>query len=322
MTNSTSLLDLAVQYHNALPERIRQYLNQRGIPDAVVDARQLGWNGSRITIPVFDREGELQFFKLARDPEDNAGPKMMATRGARAELYGWAEVLKNPRQIVICEGEFDRLVLEAHGFAAVTSTAGAGVFRPEWAREFHDISEVYICYDNDRAGSDGAERVAQLIPHARIVTLPDEVGPSGDVTDYFVRLGHTREDFLGLLADSLPAPPAPPENAAPRESRRAAVDPEFRERADRIKRDIPIQKVVEHYLQLQFFGSTLRGLCPFHKERTGSFTVFPETGTFYCFGCRKHGDVITFMREMHDLGFRRALEELERFTPHVGQKAA
>src|ERR1043165_20540 len=120
-------LDLAVQYHNALPERIRQYLNQRGIPDQQIDAHELGWNGSRITIPVVNRAGELAFFRLAKDPEDqSAGPKMMSTRGAHAELYGWAEVLKNPRQIVICEGEFDRLVLEAQGFTVVTSTGGAG----------------------------------------------------------------------------------------------------------------------------------------------------------------------------------------------------
>ena len=102
----------------------------------MIDFHLLGWNGSRITIPIFNRQGELAFFKLARDPEDRIpGPKMMTTRGAYAELYGWGEVLKKPSQIVICEGEFDRLVLEAKGFTAVTSTGGAGVFRAEWAKE-------------------------------------------------------------------------------------------------------------------------------------------------------------------------------------------
>jgi len=78
----------------------------------------------------------MAIFKLARDPEDRMpAPKMMTKPAAPAELYGWGEVLKKPSQIIICEGEFDRLVLEAKGFTAVTSTGGAGVFRAEWAKE-------------------------------------------------------------------------------------------------------------------------------------------------------------------------------------------
>jgi DNA primase len=187
MTTSGTLADLAAEYHKALPGRIRQYLYRRGIPDLLIDFHLLGWNGSRITVPIFNREGELAFFKLARDPEDRLpGPKMMTTPGAHAELYGWGEVLKKPTQIVICEGEFDRLVLEAKGFTAVTSTGGAGVFRAEWAKDFQSIPEVYICFDNDDAGKDGADRVARLIPHAKLVELPRQVGDGGDVTDFFI----------------------------------------------------------------------------------------------------------------------------------------
>src|SRR5207245_3565977 len=92
--------DLANKYHQALPARIRAYLNARGIPDLVIDFHLLGWNGWRITIPVFNREGELAFFKLAKDPEDKTpSPKMLATPGAYAELYGWDQVLKRPQQI-------------------------------------------------------------------------------------------------------------------------------------------------------------------------------------------------------------------------------
>ena len=100
-----------------------------------------------------------RFLKLARDPEDPAlAPKMLTTPAVYAELYGWDEVLKKPHQIIICVGEFDRLVLEGRGFIAVTSTVGAGVFRAEWAKEFEPIPEVYVCYDNDAAGRRGAER--------------------------------------------------------------------------------------------------------------------------------------------------------------------
>src|SRR6266568_510632 len=184
-------LELAQEYHRNLPVHVREYLVQvRGICTEVIDRHLLGWNGSRITIPIFDRAGQFAFFKLAKRPNDKTdSPKMLATPGAHAELYGWERVLANPDQIIICEGEFDRLALESRGFAAITSTGGALTFRPEWAEAFREIPSIYMCFDNDDAGREGAERVARLIPHARIVRLPDEVGEGGDVTDFFVRLG-------------------------------------------------------------------------------------------------------------------------------------
>ena len=127
MQNDAPLLDFAAQYHKALPGRIRRYLNDRGIPDLVIDFHLLGWHENLITLPIFNRMGELAFFKLARDPEaPTLAPKMLASPGAYAELYGWDQVIRKPNQIIICEGEFDRLVLEGKGFIAVTSTGGAG----------------------------------------------------------------------------------------------------------------------------------------------------------------------------------------------------
>ncbi len=187
MTSYEDLTPLATQYHLALPDRIRDYLNDRGIPDSVVDRHLLGWNGSRITIPIPDREGIVRSVKLAKDPEDQSlSPKMLATPGARFELYGWEEILGKPDEIIVCEGEFDRLVLEAQGLHAVTSTGGAHSFRPDWAEFFHDIPNVYLCFDRDQAGQRGVDRVARLIPHAKVIDLPDEVGEGGDVTDFFV----------------------------------------------------------------------------------------------------------------------------------------
>src|SRR5438132_9939341 len=164
-------LELAREYHRNLPTHVREYLQQaRGISSEIVDLHLLGWNGTRITIPIFDRAGQFAFFKLAKGPNDQTdSPKMLASRGAHAELYGWERVLASPEQIIICEGEFDRLALESHGFAAVTSTGGALTFRPEWTEALREIPSIYVCYDNDAAGRAGAERVARMIPHARLV---------------------------------------------------------------------------------------------------------------------------------------------------------
>ena len=59
--------------YNALPARIRQYLNDRGITDGIIDRHRLGWNGSRITIPISDRDGSIVGCKLAKAPSSSPG---------------------------------------------------------------------------------------------------------------------------------------------------------------------------------------------------------------------------------------------------------
>lgn len=318
MTERRNLLDLATNYHRGLPHRIRRYLNARGITDVLIDFHLLGWNGGRITIPVLDREGQLVFFKLAKDPEDKSdAPKMLAWPAHPVELYGWDHVLAGPRQLILCEGEFDRLVLEAQGFYAVTSTGGAGVFRPEWAEALDPIPEVYVCFDRDEAGQRGALRVGRMIPEAKLVALPEEVGEGGDVTDFFVRLGRTREDFLALMERVQPAPPAPEPAVPVRRAQSTETASALRQRIDRLKSAVPIVEVVRQYVELRPSGSAFVGLCPFHDDHVPSFTVYPATGTFYCYGCRRHGDVIGFLQEIEHLSFGQALEALEAlWYPH------
>jgi DNA primase len=314
------LLSAAAEYHAALPPRIRTYLNDRGIPDPLIDVHQLGWNGSRITIPIFDRNGELTFFKLAKDPGDgSSGPKILATPGARLELYGWDEVLKAPDEIIVCEGEFDRLVLKAQGFRAVTSTAGARAFRAEWATDFDAIPKVFICFDRDEAGQAGARRVARLIPRARIVDLPEEVGEGGDVTDFFVRLGRTDDEFRALLERA----PAIASNAEPSEKveQFARVGSPLRRRIEHLKQAVPIAEVVGKYVELVGTGDNLMGLCPFHADNARSLAVYPRTGTFYCFGCGEHGDVITFLKAVESLTFMQTLDCLEKLASHDSRDA-
>lgn len=317
--NNQQLLTLAAEYHEALPSRIREYLNKRGIPDVLVDFFTLGWDGGRITIPIFNRVGDVAFFKFAKDPDDpTPGPKMLTTPGARAELYGWEDVLHQPEELVICEGEFDRLALKAQGFRAVTSTGGAQTFRSEWAQELAGIPHLYICFDCDEAGRLGAEHVGSLLPTAKVVTLPDEVGEGGDVTDFFVRLGRTDEDFRALMAQAGPVPPRPAAELRDREPRPA--DSQLRQRIERLKDMVPLADVVGRYVELQGSGSILTGRCPFHKDEVPSFTVYQETGTFYCFGCGARGDVIDFLRAIDRLRFHEALDALEGWPRHNGGK--
>ena len=70
--------------------------------------------------------------------------------------------------------------------------------------------------------------------------------------------------------------------------------------------------VVEDHLRLEKKSGRYWGLCPFHQEKTPSFTVDPEKKTFYCFGCNKGGSIVNFVMEMEKLSFPEAMEAMSR----------
>lgn len=71
-----------------------------------------------------------------------------------------------------------------------------------------------------------------------------------------------------------------------------------------------IEDIVSSYVNLKRQGKILKGLCPFHNEKTPSFTVYPDTKSFYCFGCGAGGEVITFIRRIENLDFVEAVRFL------------
>ena len=72
----------------------------------------------------------------------------------------------------------------------------------------------------------------------------------------------------------------------------------------------PIEEVVGQTVQLKRSGSNLFGLCPFHGEKTASFSVAPDKGIYYCFGCHKGGGVINFVMELEGLSYGDAVRSL------------
>ena len=79
---------------------------------------------------------------------------------------------------------------------------------------------------------------------------------------------------------------------------------------DDIRFRCEIENTLSGYVQLRRAGRNLKGLCPFHSERTPSFTVYPENQSFYCFGCGVGGDVIHFVMRMENLDYISAVEYL------------
>ena len=83
---------------------------------------------------------------------------------------------------------------------------------------------------------------------------------------------------------------------------------------EELKMNCDIESVISSYVQLRKRGRISTGLCPFHSEKTGSFTVYPESQSFYCFGCGAGGDVIGFIRRIENLEYVEAIKFLAQRT--------
>ena len=98
---------------------------------------------------------------------------------------------------------------------------------------------------------------------------------------------------------------------------------------DEIRARVPLAQVIQRRMRLVKRGREYSGLCPFHNEKSPSFTVNEEKGFFHCFGCGVHGDVIGFVMQSQNLGFLEAVEalageaglEVPKATPQEREKA-
>lgn len=95
------------------------------------------------------------------------------------------------------------------------------------------------------------------------------------------------------------------------------------ESIENVRAAADIVEVVQGYTELRRQGSRFVGLCPFHDERTPSFSVDPAEKLYYCFGCQVGGDVFTFLQEKEGVEFREAVEQLaDRYGIELGLETA
>ena len=89
---------------------------------------------------------------------------------------------------------------------------------------------------------------------------------------------------------------------------------------DQIKENNPIEGVVGKYMDLKQNGAEFKGLCPFHSEKTPSFSVVPSKGFYHCFGCGAHGDAIDFQAEISNCSFQDACDILGGTKEDTGKR--
>ena len=203
---------LVEECHQAVTDHIRQYLNGRGITDPIIEEYKLGWGKFYgkwwITIPIKDIYGNFVFFKLRQDP-DKGNDKITYPKGVQAQIYDWQTLQDVTDELVICEGEPDRLLLMSKGIAAITSTHGAKTFKEEWVEAVQKWPKVYVCYDNGEVGEKGAKRVLEMVGNAPDhetykISLPKELGEGGDIIDYFTKLNGNPDALFNKYAREYP----------------------------------------------------------------------------------------------------------------------
>lgn len=79
---------------------------------------------------------------------------------------------------------------------------------------------------------------------------------------------------------------------------------------EQIKERLPIQEVIASYIKIEKAGGSIKARCPFHNEKTPSFFISPDRGTYYCFGCGAKGDIFSFVEQFENVDFKGALKIL------------
>jgi len=179
---------------------LRQHLTEKGfhirdmIKSGLVNNKGQDFLVNNITIPYFV-QGNVVSIRGKQ-----IGGKYLTPPGHKARLYNSDVTWKEPDRLIVTEGEFDCLVLEQLGFAAV-GAPGAGTWQDAWTPYVKDIPRIYVCFDTDEAGKRGAEKLSTKLG-AKIVHLPEPESGTLDVSDWVVEQGHTKEEFDMLLVKS------------------------------------------------------------------------------------------------------------------------
>lgn len=194
----TIQLSQAVKNHRNLSPDFWFALESQGIPAAVIHSRLIGWDGEHVTIPIVSRDRKVVGFEYATFDE-NGRLVTMPQEGPGPYLYGEPVLNLNPQEVMLTEGVAESLILSGHGFNALSATSDGLSFRTEWAPALQKVPNVFLCFKRASESIQAALGIRELLPQARIVTLPPEVGQGGGLFEFFVELQATAEDFRQLL---------------------------------------------------------------------------------------------------------------------------
>lgn len=281
---------------------LRKWCDERGIEAEVLSRMHVEYD-----------QGVLKFPRRSLDNSELLGWKCRDLRSGRwygqpsginhGDTFPFSSINSDNTRLMICEGESDTVRLVQSTLPQTCSSdviciPGANAFPAEWLPFLREYEQVAVFADGDDAGAQLPNRISSLLPGVRIVRLPD----GEDVCSFLLQ--HEEWDLAKLyeIASLHIAPPAPI-----RKQNFVWDDAGSDQHRSKLVR-IVLEDVV-----LRRRGSEFVGSCPFHEEKTPSFSVNSERGLYRCFGCGEGGDVISYLKKKHDMSFREAMNYLEDY---------
>lgn len=166
---------------------VRAWLNQRGIPDATIDAYKVHEEGGVAVFPCY-HEGDLMLCKF----RDISEKKIWASKDATPVLFGWQAINPAARDVVITEGEIDAMTYHANGYDALSVPFGAGKgAKQAWIEHEIDRLErfdtLYISTDMDKEGEIAAQEIMERLGRHRCKRV---ILPAKDANEYHVAGGN------------------------------------------------------------------------------------------------------------------------------------
>jgi putative DNA primase/helicase len=173
---------------------LKYFQDKYGLSLETIEKNLLGYQGDHYVISIEIEPGKWTF-------KEHKGIQL---KGSQVSLYPSAVINEGLPFIIITEGEFKALLLNQYGFPAVSGTGGANTWKKEWNAFFAGLN-VVLAYDNDEPGRQGSLRVAQSLRDTaktvKAIQWPAMMDGKDrkDVTDFFVTLRKTKEDFQKLI---------------------------------------------------------------------------------------------------------------------------
>lgn len=193
--------------------------DKRGLTDETLRRFLIGWDGERVTLPVYDENNDLvnirrykwnsyeDSYKMT-NYEDEVGNTFGENR-----IYGIEHLYdESVDTIVWSEGEWDRILAEQNGFKACTATAGASNFRFEWFKLIRRKKEVWVCYDNDIAGKMATNFMIDNIKKevkVKAANWTKDYKEKCDITDLFTQYKFTAQMFQDFFVEYDPTTDVP-----------------------------------------------------------------------------------------------------------------
>ena len=190
------LEEAAHHYAQEIRPEALHYLEERGISEEIAARYRLGsivdpieghqgYEGW-ISIPYFTALDICVGFKFRR--LDDGKPKYGAPVGQKSHLFNVIATMSNTSRVVVCEGEFDAIVMEANCQVPAVGVPGVAAWKPYYSKLFNGFDMVYVIGDNDvkedgtNPGAEFSRRVAGELMNSQIVQLP----PGMDITDFYL----------------------------------------------------------------------------------------------------------------------------------------